>query len=129
MGFLLLVAAVLGVSLVQHYRQRHAIAAPIYADLNQIEFEHRSGKLAGPLFLLGTGAAGDVIGMPTRDDHYPNAWLAAEKTLPGGAVYLVPHDAGLSATCESMRGLLSAVTETRPVSPTVRDFLSRHCVH
>jgi len=129
MGFVLLVVAVLGVSLLQHYRQRNAIDAPIYADLQRIEFEHRSGKLAGPLFLLGAGAAGDVLGMPTQDPRYPNAWLAADETLPDGATYLVPRGARLVAPCDSVNRLLSALTDTRPVSPAVRDFLSRQCAH
>jgi hypothetical protein len=129
MGFVLLVVAVLGVSVSQHFRQRNAIDAPIYADLQRIEFEHRSGKLAGPLFLLGAGAAGDVIGVPSQDPRYPNAWLAVDKTLPDGAAYLVPRNAVLSAPCDSVQRLLSALTETRPVSPVVREFLSRHCVH
>jgi len=129
MGFLLLVVAALGVSLVQHYRQRNAIDAPIFADLQRIEFEHRSGRLAGPIFLLGAGAAGDVIGLPSEDPRYPNAWLAADKTLPDGAAYLVPRNAGLAAPCASVQRLLSALTEARPVSPVVREFVSRHCVH
>jgi len=129
MGFVLLVVAVLGVSLVQHYRQRNAIDAPIYADLQRIEFEHRSGKLAGPLFLLGGGAAGDVVGLPTQDPRYPNAWLAADKTLAGGAVYLVPRNARLAAPCASVSRLLSALPGGRPVSPVVSEFLSLHCSH
>jgi len=128
MGLLLLVAGVLTVSLLQRYRQRNAIDVPIYANLQQIEVEHRAAKLSGPLFLLGAGAAGDVSGMPTRDPGFPNAWLAADKTLPGGAVYLVPRNAALSAPCARVQRLLSALADTRPVSPLVRDFLSRHCV-
>jgi hypothetical protein len=133
-GFLLLLVAVLGFSLLQRHRQRSAIDVPIYADLQQIEFEHRSAKLAGPLFLLGAGAAGDVIGVPTKDSRYPNVWLAAEKTSPDGGVYLVPHDALVphnavfAAPCDSVRRLLATLVLTRPVSPAARDFLSRHCL-
>jgi hypothetical protein len=128
MGLVLLLVGVLAVSLLQRYRERGAIDAPIYSDLQRVELEHRSGKLAGPLFLLGTGAAGDVIGMPTRDPRFPNAWLAADKTLPSGAVYLVPRNAGLSAPCESLNRLLAGLADSRPVSPLVREFLSRHCI-
>jgi len=127
MGAVLLLVGGLAVSLLQHYRERGAIDAPIYADLQQIEFEHRSAKLAGALFLLGSGAAGDVIGMPSGDARFPNAWLAADKTLPDGAVYLVPRNAGFAATCAGVTKLLAALADTRPVSPRVREFLSHHC--
>jgi len=127
MGAALLLVGVLAVSLLQHYRQRNAVDTPIYADLRQIEFEHRSSRLSGPLFLLGSGPAGDMIGIPSKDTRFPNAWLSADKTQPNGSVYLVPRDTELRAPCLSVTRLLTPLAPTRPVSPLVREFLSRHC--
>jgi hypothetical protein len=127
-AIVLFTAAGLGFSLYQRHKTHVREDLAVYADLRGIELRHRTSPLRAPLFLLGDGAAGDVIGVPTDAPEFPNAWFAAAKITASGAVFAVlPSDAKLRAACMSLDRLLAQVGAARTVAPKVRAFLAAHC--
>ena len=67
---------------------------PIYADLQGIEFEHRSAKLNGPVILKGAVDVGkyDALGIPADAGAYPsvhtvpNVWIVLNTDNGNGGV-------------------------------------------
>jgi hypothetical protein len=127
-AIVLFTAVALGASLYQRHRNHLSDDRAVYADLEGIELRHRTSPLGAPLFLLGDGAAGDVLGVPTDAPEFPNAWFAAGKITASGAVFAVlKSDAKLRAACGSLDRLLGQVGAARTVAPKVRAFLAEHC--
>jgi hypothetical protein len=127
-AIVLFTAGILGYSLYDRHREHLRADRAIYADLEAIELRHRTAPLGAPLFLLGGGAAGDVIGVRTDRPEFPNAWFAAAKTTADGAVFAVlPADANLRVGCTGLNRLLDQVSAARTVSPKVRKFLGERC--
>jgi hypothetical protein len=127
-AIVLLTAFALGYSLFQRHRNHVRDDRVVYADLQGIELRHRTSPLGAPLFLLGDGAAGDVIGIPTDAPKFPNAWFAAAKITANGEVFAVlPSDAKLRAGCGSLDRLLRQVGAARTIVPKVRAFLAAQC--
>jgi hypothetical protein len=111
----------------RYRRDAHADAA-IYADLRAVELEHRSLPLAAPMVLLGEAAAGNVIGVPTDDPHFPNAWIAAARTRANGSVYvMMPKDAHVRVACRRIERLLDPLGSSAAVTPRVRAYLTGVC--
>jgi hypothetical protein len=124
----LVTAAVLAYSLFQRRHAGELADRLIDADLQSIELSHRSAPLRGPIFLLGVGAAGDVIGVPTDSREFPNAWLAAAKRRSDGSFHgVLPPSARLHASCAGIDRLFEQVGASRPVAAPVRDYLKRNC--
>jgi len=127
-AIVLFTAAVLAHSLFQRHQDHVRDDRAVYADLEAIELRHRTAPLGAPLFLLGDGPAGDVIGVPTDAPGFPNAWFAAAKMTVSGEVFAVlPANARLRAGCGSLDRLLRQVGAARPIAPKVRAFLAGHC--
>src|SRR5208283_1734559 len=60
-----------------------------YAELQGIEVQHRSTPLTDIVALAENTEIGLVIGVPTDDQLFPNAWIAASTTKPDGSLYEV----------------------------------------
>jgi hypothetical protein len=127
-AIVLFTAAGLAYSLYQRHASHVRDDRAVYADLEHIELEHRTLPLHAPLFLLGDGAAGDVIGVPTDVPQFPNAWFAAAKlTVTGEVLAVLPPAAQLRADCGGLARLLQEVSAARPVLPKVNAYLTGHC--
>ncbi len=127
-AIVLFTAAALCYSLFQRHRDHVRDDRAVYADLEAIELRHRTAPLGAPLFLLGDGPAGDVIGIPTNAPDFPNAWFAAAKITVSGQVFAVlPPVAKLHAGCAGLDRLLGQVGAARTVSPKVRAYLAGQC--
>ena len=88
----------------------------------------RGLPLAAPMMLLGSGAAGNVIGVPTDDPRFPNAWIAAASTHANGAVYvLMSKDAHVRVACARIGRLLDPIGANASVTPRVRAYLTGAC--
>ncbi len=125
----LFTAAILSYSLFQRRHAAELADRGIDADLQSIELEHRSAPLRGPIFLLGGGAAGDVIGVPTDTREFPNAWFAAATRRSDGSFHaVIPTGARLHVSCAAIDRLFAQVGTTRALAVTVRDYLNNNCV-
>jgi hypothetical protein len=98
---------------------------PLYSDLQGIELTHRGVKLSEPVVVLGDPVTGTVIGVPTDDPRFPNAWIATSKFTSDGKPYVVISGA-VKLTCQQVDTLMSK-RELKGVAPGVRLFLAQHC--
>jgi hypothetical protein len=127
-AIVLFTAAILSYSLFQKRHAGELADRVIDADLQSIELAHRSAPLRGPIFLLGAGAAGDVIGVPTDSREYPNAWLAAAKRRSDGSFHaVIPQGARLQVSCAGIERLYEQVGATLALAGPVRDYLAKAC--
>ncbi len=127
-AIVLFTAAILSYSLFQRRHAAELADRRIDADLQSIELAHRSAPLRGPIFLLGGGAAGDVIGVPTDSHEFPNAWLAAATRRSDGSFYaVIPPGARLHVSCLGIDRLYQQVATTRSLAAPVRDYLNKNC--
>jgi len=127
LGAVLVATALLSLSLYRQFRHRAQIEKPIYAALHEIEFEHRSAPLRGPLFLIGATDVGDVIGLPTADPRFPNAWIAGTQTRGTQGIYLFPESARPRLACGEVDRLFAGPLTARSIAPAVRRYLHEHC--
>lgn len=128
-AIVLFTAAILSYSLFQKRHAGELADRIIDADLQSIELAHRAAPLRGPIFLLGGGAAGDVIGVPTDSREFPNAWLAAATRRSDGSFHaVIPPGAHLQVSCIGIDRLYQQVGATRALAGPVRDYLKKNCV-
>jgi hypothetical protein len=124
----LLALGVFVASWYERYRQGAHADEAIYGDLRSVELEHRASPLRAPLMLLGSAAAGNVIGVPTDDPQFPNAWIAATATRANGTVYvMMPKRAHVRVACARLARLLDPIGAGVPVAPHVRAYLNGAC--
>lgn len=125
----LFTAAILSYSLFQKRHAGEVADRAIDAELQGIELAHRSAPLRGPIFLLGGGATGDVIGVPTDSAEFPNAWLAAATRRSDGSFHaVIPEGSHLRVSCVGIERLYAQVGTTRALAEPVRDYLKKNCV-
>jgi hypothetical protein len=90
---------------------------PTYSALQGIELTRRSPKLVDPVVIAGDPDTGPVIGVPTDDVRFPNAWIATSRTAPDGKPYIVSTTtAKLIVTCRQAE----IVGTSRPKSCSAR---------
>lgn len=98
-----------------------------YAELQGIEVQHRSTPLTDIVALAKNPEIGLVIGVPTDDHLFPNAWIAASTTKPDGSLYeVISPKAHLQISCPKVRAFLSDTIGTS-AARSVRDQLTRQC--
>jgi hypothetical protein len=125
----LLAVGVFVVSWYERYRHGAHVDQAIYGDLRAVELEHRGLPLAVPMMLLGSRAAGNVIGVPTDDPRFPNAWIAATPTHANGAIYvMMSKDAHVRIACGRIGRLLDPIGAGASVAPRVRAYLAGVCM-
>src|SRR5271165_5436176 len=72
----------------------------IYADLQGLESSRRTSALKSPTVVYES-TEGPLLGIPTDDPRFPNAWIAATMVKPDGSVYAVlPRSAQLRLSCD-----------------------------
>jgi hypothetical protein len=98
-----------------------------YAELQGIEVSRRSTPLTDITALTEDREIGLVIGVPTDDHMFPNAWIAASATKPDGSVYVViSQKAHLAISCGRARAFFDDPTRVS-IAPAVREHIERHC--
>jgi hypothetical protein len=98
-----------------------------YAELQGIEVQHRATPLTDIVALAENPEIGLVIGVPTDDHLFPNAWIAASTTKPDGSLYeVISSKAHLQISCPKVRAFFSDPTGTS-VARSVRDQVTRQC--
>ncbi len=124
----LLALGVFAASWYERYRHDSQVDESIYGDLRSVELEHRGLPLNAPIMLLGSAAAGNVIGVPTDDPRFPNAWIAATSTRANGSVYvMMSKNAHVRIACARIARLLDPIGASASVAPRVRAYLNGAC--
>jgi hypothetical protein len=99
----------------------------IYADLQGIELARRSVKLSSPVFVLERSDVGGVLGFPTDDAQFPNAWIATGVAKSDGSIYAVmPRTSRIRATCSQVEAVMTEAASTKIADP-VRNYLLNNC--
>jgi hypothetical protein len=99
----------------------------IYAELQGIEDQHRSVRLADIVALTGSPDIGLVLGVPTDDPMFPNAWIATSTTKPDGSLYVVKTSkAHLRLNCASAHAFFDDPGRVS-ISRAVREQVERQC--
>jgi hypothetical protein len=102
---------------------------PIYADLQGLELTQRSSVLTEPTVVL-QGETGPILGIPTDDARFPNAWIAATIAKSDGSVYAVmPRSAHLRLPCSQSVVLTEKVNKAARMSLAVSEYLEKNCQH
>jgi hypothetical protein len=98
-----------------------------YAELQGIEVQHRSAPLADITALVDDPEIGLVIGVPTDDHMFPNAWIAATTTKPDGTIYeVVSTKARLRVSCARVHAFFDDPTRAS-IASAVREQIERQC--
>jgi hypothetical protein len=123
-----IVIAAIAVALRFAYENSELAVKPIYAELQGIEESHRATKLFAPLYLRTDSDAGDVVGVPTDDSRFPNAWISISHAKGNGSVYAVmPSTAHVQVTCQQVDHLFKDGTPSNEVSPAVAKYFRQVC--
>ena len=99
----------------------------IYADLQVIEFSHRSKALTAPQYLRGALNSGqyDALGVPAKEGEFPNVWIAVNTNNGSGGILAVPSDEDMSISCDFVDKLIS--TEKGKVDEVVEGYMRQQC--
>jgi hypothetical protein len=99
----------------------------IWADLQSIEYEHRSDHHSTPPVLL-KGKVGaekyDVLGLPTNDKHFPFVWIVLGANAGANGIFAMPQNTHFTIECNYL-GKLGA---SEKIDDKVRALLQEHCV-
>jgi hypothetical protein len=100
---------------------------PIYADLQGLELSRRSSSLNAPTVVFDSPKH-PILGIPTDDPRFPNAWIAATVAKPDGSVYAVlPRSAHLRLQCDQVSVLVEEVNKRAQMASEVRKYLNAIC--
>lgn len=100
--------------------------ASVWADLQAIEFRHRSMKgLEVPLLLKGAIESGgyDVLGVSSKDTQFPFVWIVLNTNAGVNGIYTMPHNSDFELACSYLRELESR----ERIDSKVLLFLQSHC--
>jgi hypothetical protein len=98
-----------------------------YAELQGIEVQHRSVPSTDITALTESPDIGLVIGVPTDDPRFPNAWIATSTTKPDGSLYMVASSkAHLRLNCASAHAFFNDPNRLQ-ISRAVREQVDRQC--
>ncbi|MEX1829125.1 hypothetical protein [Luteibacter sp. CQ10] len=101
--------------------------APVWADLQVIEYQHRNLKgLRMPMILRGAdGADGnDVLGVIGGSGDNPYVWIVLNKNAGVNGIYAMPPDASFRVSCRYLGDLSSK----EKIDGIVFNSLIEHCV-
>lgn len=99
----------------------------IWADLQSIEYEHRSDhRLTPPVLLKGQVGPEkyDVLGLSTNDSHFPFVWIVLGANAGANGIFAMPQNTRFTIAC-SYLGELGAKER---IDDKVRVLLQQHCV-
>jgi hypothetical protein len=100
--------------------------APIWGDLQGIEFSHRNvGDLQVPMILKG--AVGeenyDVLGVRSINKSRPYVWIVLNANAGANGIFSMPHDNGFALPCS----YLGEIESKEKVDAKVLSELQSHC--
>lgn len=97
-----------------------------YGELQSIELARRPIRLSEPILIHGTMKIGDVLGLPTDDAHFPNAWIAVTKVRSNGDIFAVmARRARVRVSCAQVLALKGSAEVN--MSASVWHFLEKNC--
>jgi hypothetical protein len=101
--------------------------APIWADLQGIEFQHRTQKdLTTPALLKGAVDSGkyDVLGIPSKSTRNPYVWIVLNTNAGINGIYAMPNNVDYSLSC----GYLHDLATKENIDSKVMASLQAHCI-
>lgn len=100
----------------------------IWADLQSIEYEHRSDRRLTPPVLL-KGEVGpekyDVLGLSTNDNRFPFVWIVLGANAGSNGIFAMPKNTHFTIACD----YLSKLGAKEKIDDKVRALLQEHCVN
>jgi len=100
--------------------------APLWADLQAIEFQHRTMKnLQIPVLLKGAVGSGkyDVLGLQSESAQFPFVWILLNTNAGVNGIYAMPGDVGFVLPC----GYLRELEMKEQIDAHVHQALQSHC--
>jgi len=101
--------------------------APIWADLQGIEFQHRSSTtLQMPMLLKGAVDSGkyDVLGLAGTSPRNPFVWIVLNTDAGINGIYAMPANEDFSLPCN----YLNLLESREHINRKVQVVLSAHCI-
>ncbi|WP_284323223.1 hypothetical protein [Dyella acidisoli] len=101
--------------------------APIWSDLQGIEFQHRAKRdLKLPVLLKGAVDSGkyDVLGVVGKSSRTPSVWIVLNVNAGVNGIYAMPSDVDYALPCSYLRDL----TSKEVIDSKVRVALQSHCI-
>ena len=99
---------------------------PIWADLQEIEFQNRKDLISKLVFLKGAADSGkyDVLGIPTANKDFPHVWIVLNTHIgSSGKIYIIQQHDEFTLSCS----YIAELDKTTQLDFTVRQFLQKHC--
>jgi hypothetical protein len=102
--------------------------APIWSDLQGIEFQHRSQKdLQLPTLLKGAADSGkyDVLGVAGKSSRMPYVWIVLGTNAGVNGIYAMPNNVDYELSC----GYLHDLSTKENIDSKVMAALQSHCTN
>lgn len=100
--------------------------APVWADLQGIELQHRSAKnLQVPMLLKGAVDSGkyDVLGLAGTSQRNPYVWIVLNADAGVNGIYAMPANERFSLPCSYLKTLETS----EQINSKVHVVLAAHC--
>ncbi|MGC0017376.1 hypothetical protein ACPPTR_18025 [Ralstonia pseudosolanacearum] len=99
----------------------------IYATLQEVELENRSSKMQGsPIFIENAKGSGyALLGMPSKNERYPYAWIVLNRISRDGSVFKMPPEVRGEVSCEFLENLTKKTKISGDVLRNLRSICSK----
>lgn len=101
--------------------------APVWSDLQGIEYQHRTAKnLQVPMILKGAVDSGkyDVLGVASKSARNPYVWVVLGTNAGVNGIYTMPNNVDYVLSCDYLHDLASKET----IDSKVMASLQTHCI-